>query len=436
MGTKDENQRNRAWVGAGALATLAAAVITGLLLSSGATAAVPAGAGEELNIGPKYVTSGPGFETLSRAEADEFWTPKRLAQARPIDLPTSGTAGRTESEPKAIPGSVPFSSTAIAFTGKYPNRTHGKLFGVMGDSIYTCSGTLVGSGSGAMLTTAGHCVVDPATRTGASYLVFAPAYTNGTFPYNIWPVTNVITNRDWALKSNLNYDFAYLRIVPGLQKAIGSRGIAFNQPVKQRIDAYGYPAEGPSPDYNGENMIRCNSGYVPDKERDRFHRGPSSIGMRCDMQGGASGGGFVIQNSAVTSVVSHGHITRGGNIEKGRVYGPRFGATAKGMYKANTAGWPSIGPYGCLGKVGDLVGTLRQDKLEGTSGPDVIVSLGKNDRLKGDKGPDLLCGGEGADRVIGGPGRDVLEGGPGRDRCYGGRTDKFRRCEVKKRVGR
>lgn len=432
---------NRGRTGLGALATLIGAVLAGLLLSGGASAAAPGVGAEELNIGPKFVTSGPGFETLSRSEATEFWTPERLAKAQPLDLPTSGgTASRFESPPKAIPGSVPLDSTTIASTGKYPNRTHGKLFGVMGDSVYTCSATLVTSTSASMLTTAGHCVVDPATRTAASYLVFAPAYTNGQFPFFIWPVTNVITNREWGLKGNLNFDFAYLRIVPGsgrgLQNVIGSRGIAFNQPVKQRVDAYGYPASGPSPDYNGENMIRCNSGYVPDKSRDRFHRGPSSIGIRCDQQGGASGGGFVIQNSAVASVVSHGHLTRGGSIERGRVYGPRFGATAKGMYKANTDGWPSIGPVGCLGSVADFVGTLRQDKLEGNAGADRFSSLGKNDRLKGREGPDRLCGGEGADRLIAGPGRDILDGGDGRDRCFGGKTDKFRHCEITKRTGR
>ena len=370
--------------------------------------------------------------------------PERLAEAQPLEVGPDGSVSVSDGAERSTGvagGAALFDSTTIFSTGKYPNRTHGKLFGQLADGgLFTCSATLVTSTSASLLTTAGHCFADPASGTAAVNLVFAPAYTNGQFPYFLWPVTNAITNREWGRQGNLNFDIAMLRISPGsgsgLQSVIGSRGIAFNQPVKQRKDAYGYPAAGPSPDYNGENMIRCNSGYIPDPARDRSHRGPDSIGMRCDMQGGSSGGGIVIQNSAVASVISHGHLTKGGGIQRGRLYGPRFGATAKAMYRARTDFWPSAGPVGCLGKVGTFIGTLRQDKIEAGSGADILATLGKNDRLKGEDGPDKLCGGEGADRLIGGPGRDVLDGGDGRDRCYGSRTDKFRHCELKKVVGK
>lgn len=418
-------------------------VLLGSLLSSGATAASPAGA-PELDYGKRFITSGPGFQTLSRGQAEEFWTPERLAAARPLPLPIEGTEGErgTVDAPasRAIPGSAPFASTTVTNTTRYPARTHGRLFGQLTNgSLFTCSGTVVSSGSGSLITTAGHCLVDPVSRTAASNLVFAPAYTNGTFPYFFWPVTNAITNSPWGRQGNLNYDLAMLRVAFGgsqgsLGRLIGSRGIAFNQPDKQRYDAFGYPASGPSPDYNGENLIRCNSGFVADKARDRFHRGPASIGMRCDQQGGASGGGIVIQNSAVASVISHGHANRRGQIIRGRLYGPQFGTAAKNMYKADRPGWPSIDPVGCLGQVADFVGTQRQDKIEGGPGPDVIATLGGNDRVKGGGGRDLICGGEGPDRVIGGGAKDKIDGGEGNDRCGGAKgNDKLLDCETRRK---
>ena len=95
----------------------------------------------------------------------------------------------------------------------------------------------------------------------------------------------------------------------------------------------------------------------------------------------------------------------------------------------------------CQGRPATLVGTLGDDILQGTPGPDVIVGLAGDDRIFGANGNDVICGGldndfalggRGDDRLIGGlardglvgsAGSDVVLGGAGRDTLVGGRGD-------------
>lgn len=62
----------------------------------------------------------------------------------------------------------------------------------------------------------------------------------------------------------------------------------------------------------------------------------------------------------------------------------------------------------CKGKTATIVGTPRNDKLDGTPGSDVIVGLGRNDEIHAGGGDDLVCGGPGADWLYGEHGDDEL----------------------------
>lgn len=87
---------------------------------------------------------------------------------------------------------------------------------------------------------------------------------------------------------------------------------------------------------------------------------------------------------------------------------------------------------------GAIVGTSRNEVINGTAGADVIYGLAGNDTIDGRGGDDLLCGGTGNDSltgqagddiafgevgndvVLGGGGDDVLDGGVGNDSLSGG----------------
>lgn len=402
------------------------------LAIASACLATPASAGaapDELVARDGIYAAAPA-QTLARGEStDDFWTPERIASARPLELATDGSTrlGRAPA-PAAEPfgPSTPFASTEIADPAAYPSRVHGKLVGEFrGLGTFSCSATVVTSGSGSLLTTAGHCAYDRASRKVAGRLAFLPGYSGSRRPYGVWPVTNLIVAGGWVRRGSLDFDIAMLRTARrpsgSLQDAVGSRGIGFGQPRRQRLAAYGYPARG-NRRYNGNRLIRCDSGYVGDPIR---YGGPRGRGLRCDQQQGSSGGGWVSQQSFVVSNTSHGYPRFSRRI----FFGPYYGSVAESMYRAKLRGWPSVGPVRCGGRAATIVGSDAVDRIHGTSGKDVIATRGGDDIVAGKGGRDVICGGPGDDRIEGGGGRDRLDGGEGSDGCPSGPRDRVRGCE-------
>lgn len=72
------------------------------------------------------------------------------------------------------------------------------------------------------------------------------------------------------------------------------------------------------------------------------------------------------------------------------------------------------------GTTGDdvLVGTGPADDIHGLAGADTIYGLSGGDVLAGDEGDDLLFGGSGTDQITGGAGTDDLRGNGGWDSLY------------------
>lgn len=64
--------------------------------------------------------------------------------------------------------------------------------------------------------------------------------------------------------------------------------------------------------------------------------------------------------------------------------------------------------------------TSQNDRIVGTSGPDVIGSGAGDDVINGREGDDDLDGGSGNDILRGGAGNDWLTGGTGKDKLFGG----------------
>jgi dipeptidyl aminopeptidase/acylaminoacyl peptidase len=71
------------------------------------------------------------------------------------------------------------------------------------------------------------------------------------------------------------------------------------------------------------------------------------------------------------------------------------------------------------------VGTANDDRLDGTTGGDLLRGLGGDDRLGGGYGDDILFGERGDDRLQGDFGSDELVGGPGADTILGGNSPRF-----------
>ena len=392
------------------------------------------GSASAATAGPPPVAAPPNAVSLSAGDAEEYWTPERLADAQPLELREGAdTAAARSSDPGLLRASATTLKEAIVNSpAAYPNRVHGKIFGTypnVGD--YSCSGTVVTSKSGSLVTTAGHCVYDAgAGRSNqfASQLAFIPGYSSGNTPYGVFEATNAIVPGQW-IRASLDYDLAMLRLDTEagetVQKAVGSRGIGFSQKRKQRLSAYGYPSRG-RPAYNGERLAKCTAGYVPDPVR---YGGPRSRGMRCDQKQGSSGGGWVSQQSFVVSNTSHDY-TRAGTGSTAPTTG-RSPSPVPGQRRGLDLDRPDPLPRpGGLDRR-----TSRSETIRGSKGKDVIATLGGNDRILGGGKRDLICGGTGSDRILGGGGDDRIDGGAGGDRCDGANgRDRFQGCEVRRQA--
>ena len=110
-----------------------------------------------------------------------------------------------------------------------------------------------------------------------------------------------------------------------LNDRAGGRGLAFDTGRTMNVTAFGFPATAP---FTGGRLWTCASAIV---ETDTSIS-PATMGIDCDMTGGASGGGWVSGNDVV-SVTSYGYAGA-----SDRLYGPYQGAEARALFAAAQAG--------------------------------------------------------------------------------------------------
>lgn len=337
-----------------------------LLTGGGTVAAVtaalvlpaPPGAGGELPSPGAAVVSEKLGGSADRVSS--YWTPRRMSNATPLTVEPPALAPRYahtgSSEPRSesilIPGAppnsagqrhaagsggtslppIPYTSFELTDTASFPNRAHGIVFFSLGRGNHSCSATVVHSATQSVVLTAGHCVNSGTGRQGwADNFVFVPGYQDQVAPFGTWAARRLFTTRQWRKKARLSADIGAAALAPNaagtVESVVGSRGIAFNQAREQTYRAYGYPV-GPAPKYDGESLWACDSqfGYV-----DPFAgaRGAPQSAIGCDMAGGSSGGGWVVGDSYVNSVISFGYT-----FAPEVTFGPYFGNLAAKLYAA------------------------------------------------------------------------------------------------------
>jgi hypothetical protein len=398
----------------------------------------------------------------------DYWTAQRMAAAVPLAGPAAPDLGgpapaETAATPSyarpAAPGSTAAARLRSGVVGSaaaqraamdvsadssgFPRRVHGKVFLTLGDTDYVCSATVVDSAAHTVVWTAGHCVNGSDIGLGfASNWMFVPGYIQGQAPYGSWSATTLMTTDGWQSGSNLRLDVGAAILARdyegrGIQDVVGGRGIAFDQPRNQSFDVYGYPAVDPNtallpPNFDGERLFRCGSGRIANDRPPGS--GPETMEIDCDMTAGASGGGWVIGDEFLNSVISYGY-----EFDSNHLFGPYFGQTVKRLYK-QASGPPLLCAGHAVTNLGgpgadDFSGTEASDSFSLARGPDQAHGLAASDFACGGGGDDGLRGGGGTDRLHGQGGDDLLIGGPGRDVCDGGPGhDAARGCEVRRHI--
>jgi V8-like Glu-specific endopeptidase len=312
---------------------------------------------------PRFV-GGPVTPAHTVNSVSTYWTPTRMAHARPAVLQISGsrvTAPAPE-PPGQSGGDPPSGSTlsngdtgasllaAVAVPKPYntpPDRLNGKVFFTkMYQGIpvadYVCSGTVINAPGRSLVWTAGHCIHGGPGYDGHANWMFIPAYSsnyNGEQPYGQFHAIGLWTTAGWANSGNMSYDVG-LAIVGRNSKGkrlseatSGGQGLWFGVSSYQNWSAFGYPAAAP---FIGWDQYRCNSGTTGFDNPPGA--GPNTTEINCDMTGGSSGGGWLINMDHdgwgyVNSVVSYRYN------DDDVMYGPYHGATALALYQfhRNTA---------------------------------------------------------------------------------------------------
>ena len=366
-----------------------------------------------------------------------YWTPERMRAADPLP-PRPATTGTEASTAAGSPvyvapasaGEAPGAvlrrgplAVASAFSPGdervHPNRIHGRVFASSPtDGDYTCSGTAVNSPGRSLVVTAGHCVY--LYGEWAVNFMFVPGYRDGRSPFGRWAGTKLRAPPPWVASENISFDIGMVTVARnlsgrGVQDVVGARGIGFNQPRDQVYTSYGYPAEPP---FDGESLQACRSQY---QGEDPSTDPPRTMRITCDMNGGASGGGWIAKGTLL-SVNSYctGLILVCFDVPAS-LYGPYFSSEAKSLY-LQSRGRASR----CGRRLVTQLGGPGSQYLRGSAGPDVISLRGGKDEAAGGAGADVICGGAGPDELRGGGGRDICIGGPGRDTAKG--------CEVRRTV--
>jgi hypothetical protein len=311
--------------------------LAALFAPSGALAAAPA------------VQAGDADRTVAQVAA--YWTPDRMANATPLELVASGESkgarqrATATTSTAATSSPVPYSSFELTDTTSFPNRVHGKVFFTRpGVGNFVCSGTVADAGNRATVITAGHCVYDGAWSTN---FAFAPGYRNvngtGYAPYGIWAASDEAAPQPWVDSENLKFDVGAAVIARdgsgrSLENVVGGRPIAFNQSTGQFFRAFGYPAEPANGHpFDGRRLWACDSN-PPILDNPNNTSGPSTMGIGCDMTGGASGGGWVGRDSGYLNGVNSYRYSNQPNL----MFGPYFGGTVKALYDFAAALPPGV----------------------------------------------------------------------------------------------
>lgn len=271
----------------------------------------------------------------SAREASEFWTPARMRAAKPVEVDHNGRRISQRDGAEASSASSFGSDFVQVDDPTAPeDRVHGAIFFSLGIFGYgRCSGTAVRSGNKSVVFTAAHCI-----NSGAPFndwfrgrWVFVPAYRYGQRPFGVFPAHWLDTTKGWLRDGSENYDVGAAVVGPNqrgelLGDAVGGAGIAWNLKPRQTFDVHGYPAEIP---FDGETQRVCRSTPFVGHDPNSFVTpGPLNLAVTCEVTGGASGGGWMIDGGkTLNGVTNYGYFD-----ESSPDFGAYFGKEVARLY--------------------------------------------------------------------------------------------------------
>ncbi len=271
----------------------------------------------------------------TEAEQDRitaFWTPRRMEAAVPASTrftgeKSKGDNGKHNGQDKGNGkghdkgGKPADGGEAVPAT---PQPELGKVFFTLNGTKYVCSGTATQSGNADVVTTAGHCV-NEGPGAFATNFMFVPAYDNGAAPYGEWTAEKLFTTQAWSERGDFDHDVGFAVMNENdagesLTAVTGSYPIAFNLERGLHYTSYGYPAAAP---FDGQSLYKCTGTAIAHDPL-----GSNDQGLKCDMTGGSSGGGWITDGGDLNSVNSFKYRS-----DYSTMWGPYFGDVEQATYQ-------------------------------------------------------------------------------------------------------
>jgi hypothetical protein len=299
-----------------------------------------------LALGAGTAAAGVWVKGTAATEASSFWTPTRMRAAEPLGVGRrEGRSGRRavtseRGKPRRVapvaarPGEFGADFVEVADPTAPGFAIHGVIFVDLGFFGYgRCSGTAVRSPNRSVVVTAAHCI-HSGSRFGRWYrsrAAFVPAYRFGQRPFGLFPVRWVDTTKEWRDSGSENFDVGAMVVGPNeagetLTDAVGGAGIAWSLKPAQTFDVHGYPAEPP---FDGETQRLCaGTRFLGHDPSSFLEPGPLNLAVTCQLNGGASGGGWMIEGGGtVNGVTDYGYFD-----EASPAYGAYFGKEVARLY--------------------------------------------------------------------------------------------------------
>jgi len=208
-------------------------------------------------------------------------------------------------------------------------RQFGVVYGESSEGWFRCSGTSVQSPNESLVVTAGHCVHDEG-HWAARKWVFIPGYRYGERPFGTFIAHWIGTTPGWLHHEDFNFDVGMAVVGRNergetLQQAVGGAHFASGLSPSQAFDVYGYPVAQP---FTGATLQRCSQAPFEGYDFEAFlNPGPLDLGVRCEVSGGSSGGGWVISGNRIDGVTSNTYPD-----DETTTYGPYFGGAVADLY--------------------------------------------------------------------------------------------------------
>lgn len=262
----------------------------------------------------------------------DYWTPQRMAAARPLDLVLDGSGEGRVRVGAPDPAAAATSFVRVATPEVPPYSVNGRIFLRVGELQGYCSGTAIDSPTRQLVLTAGHCVNSGPLEGGraavwASFIEFVPAFSGGLAPFGAFVAQSdkIFAPKQWTKHANPDFDLGAFLTKPNAEgvnvaDAVGGGAtIVTGLSRKQQFFTFGYPGKT-------KRMQGCQSPYAGDDALTYPFSGPPTMGIDCRWAPGASGGGWLIADGTqINGVNSYLHLE-----DKTHTYGPYFSEATVG----------------------------------------------------------------------------------------------------------